>query len=255
MRYSVGMISRLGWAIAVLVMWTGCHGPPTSAGRLVVASDLDNLPFAGIDAAGQPLGRDVEMMELLASRSGYQLVWSRMPFDRLLPMATEGRVDVVCATLGITEERAQRVLFSAPYFTTQIVAVVRVGEAEPGSLAALAGKRVSGAAGTTSERAIRKCLPDARGVFENKENASVSYRLLTGEIDAAVMDGPAADKLVAGSSGRLRCLAEPLARERYALVFPKSRPEIAQRVGRALEDLRTSGALEDLDRRHGLRRE
>ena len=29
---------------------------------LVVASDLDNMPFAGVDEQGTPIGRDVEMM-------------------------------------------------------------------------------------------------------------------------------------------------------------------------------------------------
>jgi hypothetical protein len=78
------------------------------------------------------------------------------------------------------------------------------------------------------------------------------YRLLRREIDGAVMDGPAADKLVQASSGKLHRIAEPLDRERYALAFPKSHSQIAASLGRALEELRVGGVLRDLDRRHGL---
>ena len=34
---------------------------PTVPPPLVVASDLDNLPFAGLDQDGTPIGRDVEI--------------------------------------------------------------------------------------------------------------------------------------------------------------------------------------------------
>ena len=247
------MITRLVWAIVGMSWLCGCQGVPDRRPLLIVASDLNNMPFAGVDAHGHPVGRDVEMMQILTDRCGYRLQWSRMPFDQLLPQVVDGRVDAVCATLGITAERAQRVLFSPPYFDTAIAVVVRVGRDEPATLAALAGKRVSAAAGTTSERAVRDRLAGARGVFENKAGASALYRLLAGEVDGAVMDGPAADKLVADSTGKLRRLREPLARERYALAFPKTHSEVAARLGQALAELRASGGLADLDRRYGLR--
>lgn len=236
-----------------MLLWLcSCQSTVHSLPPLVVASDLDNLPFAGVAEDGTAIGRDVEMMQLLCERTGYQLEWSRMPFDQLLPKVIAGRVDVVCATLGITEERAEQVLFSRPYFDTAIAVVVRAGAGEPSTLAALAGKRVTGGLGTTSERAIRNRLKHAHGVFENKEGVSALYRLLRGEIDGAVMDGPAADKLVAESSGKLLRMVEPLDHERYALAFPKSHSAIAARFDQALEELRTSGALRGLDRRHGL---
>ncbi len=249
------MLTRRFMVVVVLLGLCACQSMPWTRPKLIVASDLDNLPFAGVAADGTPIGRDVEMMQLLCERAGYQLVWSRMPFDQLLPKVIAGRVDVVCATLGITAERAERVLFSRSYFDTAIAVVVRAGANEPKTLAELAGKRVTGGVGTTSERAIRNRLQHAHGVFENKENVSALYRLLRREIDGAVMDGPAADKLVQASSGKLHRIAEPLERERSALAFPKSQSQVAASLGRALEELRVSGVLRDLDRRHGLLRE
>ncbi len=235
-----------------LLLLCSCQSSPQPRTSLVVASDLDNMPFAGVAADGSPIGRDVEMMQQLCERAGFEVSWSRIPFDQLLPKVEAGRVDVVCATLGITEERARRVLFVGPYFDTEIAVVVRVGDREPQSLEDLDKLRVSGGAGTTSQRAIIRHLPGAHGVFENKTGGSGLFRLVSREIDAAVMDGPAADELVVQSKGKLRRLQKPLDRERYALALPKSHAGVAARLRQALGEMQASGELRQLDRRHGL---
>lgn len=245
------MLIRYLWSVVLLCL-CACQAPPAMRDTLVVASDLDNMPFAGVAEDGTPIGRDVEMMQRLCKRAGLQLTWSRMPFDRLLTSVEAGKVDAVCATLGITAERAERVLFSQSYYDTEIAVVVRAGAGEPTTLQDLTGKRVSGGVGTTSARAIRKHLPAAVGVFENKEGVSAMYRLLTRDIDGAVMDGPAAAKLVTESAGKLRRIAAPLARERYALALPRSHAQVLARLDQALQEMREIGALRALDRRHGL---
>lgn len=232
---------------------TGAAAPP--APPLVVASDLDNLPFAGVDAEGRPMGRDVEMMEALAARIGRTIEWRRVPFDTLLPAAGAGLVDVVCATVGITPERAVTVDFSEPYFETVISAVVRSGSGEPQRWRDLDGRPVAAARGTTSERAVERVLPRAVGVFENKSGLSAAERLLMGEVDAAVMDGPAARALIDAAGGTLALMDTPLAIERYALALPKDRGLLREALDHALAGLRQAGELARLDERWGLRGE
>lgn len=231
-----------------------CAATPPTPAPLTVASDLDNLPFAGIDADGTPTGRDVEMMELLGELIGRPLVWRRMPFDALLAAVEAGEVDAVCATLGITPEREERVVFSRPYFETAIAVVVRTGAGEPRTLADLEGRRVSAARATTSERAVRRHLAGTLGIFENERGLPAERRLLEHEVDAAVMDGPAADALVAASAGRLVRLSEDLDRERYALALPRNHADLVRRLNRALKTLESDGRLQGLNERFGLSR-
>jgi len=239
---------------ALLLVLAACVAPspdPTEASEtILVASDLDNAPFAYVDDDGAPAGRDVEMMAMLAEQAGLDLEWRRMPFDALLDACAAGEVDVVCATLGITSERAMRVAFSEPYFTTSIAVVARAGEGEPGSLADLAGRKVAAGAGTTSEFAVRAKLANATGVFENKEGLDSAARLAAGLVDAVVLDGPAADALVAASDGSLRRLPEELAVERYALALPRDRTALLDALDRGLAELEDEWAA--LDARHGL---
>ncbi len=220
---------------------------------LVVASDLANPPFAAVDPEGVPFGRDVEMMQMLGGLLKRPIEWRRMDFDQLLRAAETSSVDVVCATVGITPERAERVAFTYPYFETRITALVRVGDGEPTSLDDLSGRRVSAGSGTTSERALQHRLPDSVAVLENGKGLSTFERLTSGDVDAAIMDAPAADRLVAESGGRLMRIAQDITIERYALVVPLDRPELLAELNQALQRLERFGSLESLDRAHGLR--
>jgi hypothetical protein len=53
-------------ALACLLLACACRSAPAQVGPpLLVASDLDNPPFAELDESGRPRGHDVEMMQLL----------------------------------------------------------------------------------------------------------------------------------------------------------------------------------------------
>jgi polar amino acid transport system substrate-binding protein len=226
--------------------------PPDVDTTLVVGCDLDNAPFASLDELGEPVGHDIEMMRLLAARLGRRLEWRRLAFADLLPALEAGAIDAVCATLGVTPERAQRVAFTRPYFETGLAVVVAAREGAPRSFADLAGKPVGASPGTTSERAVRQLLPQALCVPSEKAGATLPERLLSGDLAATVLDGPAADLLVARSAGALTRLRLPLAPESYAIAVAKGRPQLLEALDLALADLERTGQLAELDQRYGV---
>ncbi len=223
-----------------------------AAGHLVVACDLTNEPFAMLDENGLPTGRDVEMVETLAREMGHDVLWYRIPFDELLDAVESGSVQAVCATMGVTPERARRVAFTRPYFETEILAVVRAGAGEPKQLRDLAGLKVSAGIGTTSQAALERRAPDAVAVLENKDGMAADERLLSGEIDAAVMDGPDARDLVKLSRGRLALIPQPLATESYAIALPPRDRKALVAWNKALQAFEASGAMAKLDAKYGL---
>ncbi|MDD8047297.1 MAG: transporter substrate-binding domain-containing protein [Verrucomicrobiota bacterium] len=48
-----------------------------------------------------------------------------MEFGGMIPALISGKVDIIGACITITPERAERVLFSEPYYTGGIAALVR----------------------------------------------------------------------------------------------------------------------------------
>lgn len=243
---AAALLAALACGACVAAPRVPAAGPP-----LRVASDLDNPPFAWIDARGQPGGRDVEMLQAVASRLGRSLAWVRLPFDELLPAVQSGRVDAACATLGVTPERDELLDFSVPYFRTTLAVVVRAGAGEPATLEALAGRRVGAGLGTTSERALRQRLPAAVPVLESKSGLPARARLEAREVDALVMDGPAADALVAAAQGALARLPGSLGPEHYAVALPSGSP-LREPLDRVLRALELDGTQARLDAAHGL---
>lgn len=222
-------------------------------GELPVLSDLNNAPFAFVDADGEARGRDVEMMEAVADFLGFGLAWQRRPFEELLPHAMDGEPGVICATIGITAERARHVDFTQPYFLTELRVVVRSGAGEPDRLADLTDRTVAAGTGTTSQTAVERLLPTAIHLFENKSGNTSLQRLMQAEVDAIVMDGPAAQALVESSGAQLRLLGESLGGERYALVLPQGQDQLLAELNRALAHLEQSGFLAQLNQKFDLK--
>jgi ABC-type amino acid transport substrate-binding protein len=235
-----------------LLLLSACAATGGGSAPLRVASDLDNKPFAFVDEEGEAAGRDVQMMQAVAQRMGREIEWVPMPYEELLPAAREGKVDVVCATLGVTPERAREVDFSRPYFRTELVAVTLAGPAAPTCIADLSGRSVAAGAGTTSARAVSMRAPAAHLVTGSKTGSTAGDRLLSGEVVAVVMDGPAAEALIARSGGKLARLPESFGPEDYALVLPRG-SALRERLDAALADCERDGTLARLDEEHGVR--
>jgi polar amino acid transport system substrate-binding protein len=241
------MLAR--WILILAVpLLAACSSVPT----IVVGSDLENAPFAYMDESGVPQGRDVEMMEALGHALDRRILWKRLPFDELIDAVASGKVDVVCATLGVTPERAAIVAFSSPYFATELSVVVAREAGAPARLADLAGKRVAGGVGTTSARAIKLNLRDAIGVFDNKQDLSAVQRLASGNVDAIVMDAPAARTLVAANADALTILDEPLDTEDYALAFNLGDVWLLDAVNRELSKFERRGSFLRWNQKFGL---
>ena len=68
-------MKRAVFALAALAaLLPACTSLAAPTPPLRVASDLDNRPFAWVDDAGTPHGRDVEMIQAVAERPGRPLV-------------------------------------------------------------------------------------------------------------------------------------------------------------------------------------
>lgn len=239
-------------AVLALALLPACASTGGGAAPLRVASDLDNKPFAFVDENGEAAGRDVRMMEELAHRIGREVEWVPMPFEELMPAVSAGKVDAVCATLGVTPERSREMDFSRPYFRTELVAVTLAGPDAPKSIADLSGRAVAAGVGTTSARAVSMRAPAAHLVTGNKSGATSADRLLAGEVVAVVMDGPAAEALIARSGGKLSRLPESFGPEDYALALPRG-SALRESLDGALSACERDGTIAKLDEAFGLR--
>jgi polar amino acid transport system substrate-binding protein len=82
-------------------------------------------PFSFVDGSRQVVGMDVEIAARVAQRLNRKLEIVNMDFGGMIPALMAGKVDLIGACITITEERRKSVLFSEPYYTGGISALVR----------------------------------------------------------------------------------------------------------------------------------
>lgn len=118
---------------AMLGRWLPQQGSP--APMPVIADGNDGIiklgtsaitePFSFVDGSRQIVGIDIEIARLVAHKLNKKLEIVNMDFGAMIPALMAGKVDMIAACITMTEERAQKVMFSEPYYNGGIAALVK----------------------------------------------------------------------------------------------------------------------------------
>jgi ABC-type amino acid transport substrate-binding protein len=225
----------------------GCASAP-----IIVATDAVFPPFHEVDASGALVGYDIEVARIALERAGARARFVRAEnYAALFTGLERGDHDVVAATTGITPERLERYGFTRPYFETCLAVLVRAGPGEPGTPAALAGRRVAASAGTTSARAAHAIARAT--VVETARAADSLAALRSGAVDAVIVDEFEAVPW-ARAAEDLEVLADAAATESYGLVMRRGDADLKRRLDAALDAMEADGTLARLRESFGLER-
>lgn len=85
-----------------------------SAKKLYVGTNAEFMPYEYLEN-GKMVGFDIDLMNAIGKELGYEIVWSNMGFDGLLPALQMKKIDAVIAGMSQTPERQKAVTFSMPY--------------------------------------------------------------------------------------------------------------------------------------------
>ncbi len=96
-----------------------------SNGVLRFGTSAVTEPFSFVDESQEVVGLDIEIASLVAKNLGKRLEVLNMDFGAMIPALAAGKVDMIGACITISPERAEKVLFSVPYYTGGIAALVR----------------------------------------------------------------------------------------------------------------------------------
>jgi polar amino acid transport system substrate-binding protein len=91
---------------------------PKGVLKVGVVSDI-GIPFTA-KSNEQWLGFDIELSSRFAAWLGREVEWVDMPFGSLLPSLISGKIDMIAASVMITEERSKQIDFSDPYYASGV---------------------------------------------------------------------------------------------------------------------------------------
>lgn len=133
------------------------------AEELRVGSVGDYRPFNFVSEDGELHGFDVDIAAALCKRLGVRCKFLRLEWERLIPALREGVIDMVAASMSITEERRRLVSFTNCYYSNMSRFVAHEGaQFDPG---VAAGRAVGAMRGTIASAWLAKNMSEALLLF------------------------------------------------------------------------------------------
>jgi len=216
-------------------------------GKLIVGVKTDYPPFGFLDKKGVHKGFDIDIAKALTKELfGNEEAIQFMPVtsgDRIA-FLTSKKIDVIVATLTITEEREKQVDFSAPYFITAQLILVRQ-DSKITKYEDLAGKKVATIRGSTGDIAIGELVPTAERIkFER--NFEALQALKDRRVEAFVEDFVLLFNLLQKNRGLKMASLQPFRPARYGLAVRKGDKEWLDFVNTTLAKMKETGEYEKL---------
>jgi len=226
-------------------------------GELVVGVAGNGLPFAAV-RDGVLVGFDIELAQRFAASLGRTAKFSQMPFGSLIAATATGKVDMIVASIFITDERKQRIDFSDPYHASGVLVYAlksNIAGATPSasgaqgaprlaSLDDLKDKRIAVQLGTVYDIYATKTFPQAT-VLQYPTYQEVTLAVSAGKADAGLSDVDTL-KEVMQANPDLVPFGKPIFSSPVAAGFRKDSAALRADFNRFLQGIRQNGTWDDM---------
>lgn len=148
------------------------------------------VPIDGVEGQWAN-GYDVQVAKKLADKLNKELVIVKSSWDGLLPALKSGKIDGIIAGMSPTAERREQIAFSEPYYTSNLVMMVKSGGpfAQASSLADFSGAKITAQLGTFHYNMIDQ-IESVNKQTAMKDFSSMRVALQSGAIDGYVAERP-----------------------------------------------------------------
>jgi ABC-type amino acid transport substrate-binding protein len=216
-------------------------------GKLIAGVKTDFPPFGFLDKKRVNRGFDIDMVralskEIFGNEEAIQFV--PVTSENRIVFLNSGRVDLLAATLTISEERKKQVDFTIPYFITGETILVRA-DSNITKYQDLAGKKVATIRGSTGDSAIGELVPDAERV-RFKTNFEALQALKERRVEAFIQDFVLLFNLLQKNSGLKMAGLQPFRPGRYGLAVRKGDQEWLDFINAALTKMKETGEYDKL---------
>lgn len=215
-------------------------------------------------------GVDIDIMNMVGEKLGKKVIFENTEFGPIIDNVQSGkRYDCGAAGITITEERAEKVAFSTPYYTAKQYVVfagdtLSVSGTLPGGIGyvlweSLAGMKIGVQTDTTGDIYVTDeinateesddydytgTLYGTGATVTRYDNAQIAIDAL-GTIDAVVIDELPAQYMVSHNAN-LHCYAlyydaETATEEQYAICVTKGNDELLNAINDVLKELGSEG--------------
>ncbi|GGA28307.1 glutamate ABC transporter substrate-binding protein [Paenibacillus physcomitrellae] len=217
-------------------------------GKLIVGVKYDTKLFGLKDpASGNVEGFDVDISKAIAKHilgDENAIELKEVTSKTRIPMLNNGEIDMIVATMTITEERKKEADFSDVYFQAGQSLLVKKGSPIHGIEDVTSSTTVLGTKGSTSVKNIRDKVSGVKVLeFDNYQDAFNALK--SGQGDALTTDDAILYGMAAQDSN-YEVVGKPFTDEPYGIAVQKGNSDIVQAVNDTLKELHDSGEYDEI---------
>ncbi len=239
------MMKLLSKALLVLLLATPAFGADLKGRVLNIGSDTTYPPHESIDANGQVVGFDVDVVAAICSEIKCQPNWVTTAWDGIFAALANKQFDMVVSGVTITDERDKIVDFSDPYIIVQQGILMRtenkgstIDDYKSGSLSLASQK------GTTNAELGETLVGrDNLKLFDDFPPSVLA--LQNGDVDGVIIDSTSAAAYEQEFAGELFVGITGLQSDPLGLVFQEG-DGLQDAFNEGLATIKANGTLANL---------
>ena len=210
-----------------------------------VATDSSFVPFE-FEQDGEHVGFDMDIIQAIADEVGFEIELDVTNFDGIIPGLQTGAFDIAIAGITITEERAESVDFTDPYYQSGTRIAVQSGNEDIQEMEDLAGQTVASRLGSAPLDYLAENVPDAETQpFEQLDQMYLAVE--GGSADALLYDAPNVEYYITTSeSSNLEIVGPLYEAQEYGIAVSQGNEELVSAMNEALAGLLEDGTYADI---------
>ena len=217
-------------------------------GKLTFGSSGLYKPFNFEDLDGNETGFEVELGEAIAEEMGLEPnpVFTQ-DFGALIEEVNTDRIDVIMGSLTITEERAEAVDFSEPYYTSGPLFYAHEDTDDIETFDDLEGKEVGVIANSVYEDIVLEHISeDNLSTYQSDTVALQDLAAGTDRLDMVLTDKIVGLVQIDENNLEIKAVGDLIMEEKIGAAVRKGNQELLDEINRALEAVIENGTYEEL---------
>lgn len=263
----IGSLLLAGMMLASVLLFSGCQSATDKqsvdaikkAGVITMYTNAEFPPYEYMNGPNV-VGVDADIAKAIADSLGVKLEIKNVKFDTIIASIQSGKGSFGAAGMSVTEERQEQVDFSIKYATSKQYIILKE-DSTVTKIEDLAGKKIGIQTGTTGDIIIRGEIQgkeNVKGVLQDTGASVADYNnaleaaqaLMSGKIDAVVIDKLPAESIVKANTGKIKTIELVYAdgtntEETYAICVAKGNTTLLNAINDVLNDLISKGKIDE----------
>jgi polar amino acid transport system substrate-binding protein len=264
MKKIITLMLTVIMAVVSVFAFTACDPAADSSKTLYVYTNAGFAPYEYINANGEVVGVDIDVMKEVGEVLGYKVVINDIEFNQILVEVAKNKNAVGAAGMTKKPDRDDVALASIPYATSVQYAIVPVGTFDAddlvggklpvSKLAELSKKAIGVQEGTTGNFLIEDAIVEGGDIGTDFQcmtytNAIVASQDVGTTLGAVVVDKLPAQSICSANSA-LECIELVADVEEYVIYFNKEASELVAKVNKVLEAMINGGIIDYYTLKH-----